>query len=236
MPIPTDKFEKTVEFLHAFLTVNFENYFELQNFIEKQIEKNQKELDIKYNEVSDIEDMAEWNIAMNKFDQEFGTDLFRFDHEFPNRTRYFMINQTHSMLEFYLKWFCQRLKSINKNPIGISDLSGSSDLEKGKLYLKRIYQVNFSRLEPEWSFLNNMRKIRNQIIHNNGIFEIKDTEILRIINLMPELSRSWEENNHELKEGEEYEIKINSKKLNEKYIENVKVFFKKLVFEIKKNE
>lgn len=230
------KFEKTVEFLNAFLNNDFENYIELQNFIEKHIETNQKEIDKKYDQIDEIEDKDEWNLAIDKFDEELGSDLYRFDHEFPNRTRYFLITQTHSMLEVYLKWFCEKLKSINKNPIGISDLKGNSDLEKGKLYLKKIYGINFSRLEPEWSFLNDMRKIRNQIIHNNGKFKTKDSEILRIINQIPELGRLWDDIYPELDENEEYEIKISSKILNEKYINNVKSFFKKIVTEIKNNE
>ncbi len=230
-----DRFERTVEFLNAFLSNDFENHLELQNFIEKHIEKNQKQLGSKYDAVSAIDDMAEWRISMDKFDKEFGTDLYRFDNEFPNRTRYFLITQTHSMLEVYLKWFCEKLKIINGNPIGISDLNGNSDLEKGKLYLKKIYRVEFSRLEPEWSFLNNMRKIRNQIIHNNGKFRTKDVEILRIINKIPELGIMWDDINSELKENEEYEIKISSKKLTEKYVKKVQVFFEKLVIEIRNN-
>jgi len=227
------KFEKTVDFLNAFLSNDFENYIELQNFIEKHIETNQKEIDKKYDQIHEIEDEYEWKLAMDKFDGELGNDLYRFDHEFPNRTRYFLITQTHSMLEVYLKWFCEKLKSINGNPIGISDLKGNSDLEKGKLYLKRIYEIDFSRLEPEWSFLNDMRKIRNQIIHNNGKFKTKDSEILRIINQIPELGRLWDDIYPELDDNEEYEIKISSKVLNKKYVSNVKTFFKKIVTEIK---
>ena len=227
------KFEKTVDFLNAFLSNDFENYIELQNFIEKHIETNQKEIDKKYDQIDEIEDEYEWKLAMNKFDEELGSDLYRFDHEFPNRTRYFLITQAHSMLEVYLKWLCEKLKSINGNPIGISDLKGNSDLEKGKLYLKKIYEIDFSRLEPEWSFLNDMRKIRNQIIHNNGKFKTKDSEILRIINQIPELGRLWDDIYPELDENEEYEIKISSKVLNEKYVSNVKSFFKKIVTEIK---
>lgn len=213
-----NKFEKTVDFLNAFLSNDFEDYIELQNFIEKHIETNQKEIDKGYDLIDDIEDENEWNLAIDKFDEELGNDLYRFNHEFPNRTRYFLITQTHSMLEVYLKWFCEKLKSINGNPIGISDLKGNSDLEKGKLYLKKIYNIDFSRLEPEWSFLNDMRKIRNQIIHNNGKFSTKDSEILRIINQIPELGRLWDNIYPELNDNEEYEIKVGSKVLNEKYI------------------
>jgi hypothetical protein len=235
MPIPIDKFERTVEFLNAFLDNNFENYIELQNFIEKHINDNQQILDEKFNEASELDFINETNTSMDKFDIEHGTNLYRFDHEFPNRTRYFLITQTHSMLEVYFKWFCEKLQSINKNPIGISDLKGSSDLEKGKLYLRRIYNIDFSQLEPEWSFLNDMRKIRNQIIHNNGKFRTKDSEILRIINKIPELGRLWDEIYPELDDNEEYEIKINSKELNIKYVENVKIFFRKIIKEIKVN-
>ena len=221
--------KKTIETLNAFLTNNFDNYIELQSFIEKHIQINQKQYDEKYNKLEEIEDDNEWKIAHDRFDEELGTDMYRFDHEFPNRTRFFMIVQTHSMLEVYLKWFCEKLQMINHNPISISDLKGGSDLEKGKLYLKRIYGLDFSKLEPEWSFLNNMRKIRNQIIHNNGIFKTSDKEIIRIIENTDELGRMWEDIEPEFVENKEYEIKISSKNLNEKYMVSVKTFFQKVI-------
>ncbi|WP_411768114.1 hypothetical protein [Winogradskyella sp. A3E31] len=232
---PKYKLDRTIEFLNAFLEVKFENYIVLQDFIENHISTVQKEIDQKYDEVDKIEDTDEWNVAMENLEDELASDGFKFDHEFPNRIRYSSIIQTYSMLEVYLKWLCESLKKINNFPIGLTDLKGNSDLEKGKLYLKRIYKVDFNKLNPEWKFLNDMRKIRNQIIHKNGDFTTKDTEIIKIINQNENLGVMWDDIYPTLEPDKDYEIKIKSKELNKTFIENVRKFFDKVVIEIKES-
>ncbi|MEY8847194.1 hypothetical protein AB9K26_00105 [Psychroserpens sp. XS_ASV72] len=233
---PKEKLDHTFEFLKAFLEVQFENYIALHDFMETHISSVQKEIDEKYDEVDKIEDKLEWNVAMEQLELELESDLFRFEHEFPNRIRYSAIVQTYSMLEVYLKWLCNNLQRINNLPFGIADLKGSNDLDKGKLYIKKIYNLDFNKLNPEWSFLSNMRKIRNQIIHNNGDFTVKDKEIIEIINKNENLGIMWEEIHPKLEANKVYEIKIVSKKLNKEFIETVLLFFEKLVAEIKNNE
>ena len=229
-----NKFERTEEFLNSVLEVKFEDDIALQDFIENHISKIQKEIDLKYDEIYKIEDNDEFILALEN--EELGYKGFRFDHEFPNRIRYSSIIQTYSMLEIYLKWLCEKLKKINDFPIGISDLKGNSDLEKGKLYLTKIYNIDFNKLNPEWNFLNDMRKIRNQIIHNNGDFTTKDNEIIRIINQNEDLGIMWDEIYPTLEPNKDYEIKIKSKCLNKAFIENIRKFFDKVVLEIKKAE
>ena len=231
-----NKFDRIAELLNAFMGNKFDNYIELQNFVENHIGTVSKELDDKFQEVDKIKDADEWNTEMSKLEDELGYEGFKFDHEFPNRIRFSSIIQTYSMLEVYLKWLCERLRKINQNPFGIADLKGNSDLEKGKLYLKRVYNLDFSKLEPEWSFLNDMRKIRNQIIHNNGEFQTKDIEIIRIIEKIELLGRMWDDIEPEMKPNTDYEIKIVSKELNIKFINNVRTFFAKVLSEIKTSE
>lgn len=230
---PKDKLERIAEFLNAFLEVKFENYIALQDFMENHISTVQKEIDRKYDETDEIDDTDDWKVSIKNLEDELASEGFKFDHEFPNRIRYSSIIQTYSMLEVYIKWLCENLKKINGFPLGITDLKGNSDLEKGKLYLKKIYKVDFEKLNPEWKFLNDMRKIRNQIIHNNGDFTTKDIEIIKIIKHNEDLGRMWEDIYPTMEPDRDYEIKIKSKKLNKTFIENVRIFFDKLIIEIK---
>ena len=227
-----NKFDRIAELLNAFMGNKFDNYIELQNFVENHIGTVSKELDDKFQEVDKNEDVDKWNTEMSKLEDELGYEGFKFDHEFTNRIRFSSIIQTYSMLEVYLKWLCERLRKINHNPFGIADLKGNSDLEKGKLYLKRVYNLDFSKLEPEWSFLNDMKKIRNQIIHNNGEFQTKDKEIVRIIEKIELLGRMWDDIEPGMKPNKNYEIKIVSKELNTKFINYVRTFFAKVLSEI----
>ena len=227
---------KLFTFFKATLEVKFENYIALQDFVEEHISKVQKEIDFKCDQIDEIEDIEKRNYELNIYEKELGSSGFKFDHEFPNRIRYSSIIQTYSMLEVNLKWLCNKLKKINNNPIGISDLKGTSDLAKGKLFLRKMYNVDFSKLNPEWSFINDMRKIRNQIIHNNGDFRKKDTEILRIINQTEELGIMWDDIEPEIVEDKDYEIKIKSNQLNKRFVKNVKSLFDKIIIEIENKE
>lgn len=173
--------------------------------------------------------MDAWNFELTKFEEENGTELFHFDNEFPNRTRYYMIIQTQAVLEKQLKSLCDKVRIMHQMPFSMDDLKGNSDMEKGKLYLTRMYGINFRDLEPEWSYVNNMRKLRNQIIHHNGHFTIQDKEILRLIEIIPEVNRMWDNVYEQMEEGQEYEILISSKTLIENYANAVKVLFRKLI-------
>lgn len=228
-----NKFEKIADLLEAFLENKFENFIDLHDFMEIHIGKVSKDLDDKYREVDEIDDIEEWELQTSILEEELGYEGFKFDHEFPNRIRFYLIVQTYSMLEVYLKWICERLRKIKQNPFSIMDMKGSSDLERAKLYLNKLYNFNISSINPEWIFLNDMRKIRNQIIHNNGEFQLRDKEIIKIIEKTEFLGRMWDDINPKVNPDTIYEIKINSKELNIKFINNVKSFLSKILVEIK---
>lgn len=223
------RFQRFSEYVIAKVEVSLENYLALNSFIEKHIEEKQSQIDATYDKIDEIDDVDAWNFELTKFEEENGTELFHFDNEFPNRTRYYMIIQTQAVLEKQLKALCERIRLMHHMPFSIDDLKGNSDIEKGKLYLTRMYGINFRDLEPEWSYVNNMRKLRNQIIHHNGHFTIQDKEILRLIEIIPEVNRMWDTVYEQMEEGQEYEILISSKTLIENYVNAVKVLFRKLI-------
>lgn len=229
-----DQFKRIKERLLAHITINLEEYQELHNFIESEILKRQEKIDKLYNELDELDDYPNqnWQEKHKVFENNDDLNMYRFDHAFPNRTRYFILIQIHVIIEFYIKWFCEESRKITLNPLSISDLKGNAELEKGKIYLSKIFQIDFKYFEPEWTFINNMRKIRNQIVHNNGNFTNKDQEIIRIINNNSDLGILWDDIQDEWNADEDREIKIASKNLIENYLKYTNSFFNKLVEKI----
>jgi len=170
------KFSGFCEMCNASLTVKIENYQALQNFIESNIEEKQAHFNTIYDIIDGIEDVEQYNEEFQKFDEAHGTELFYFDAEFPNRIRYYLIIQTQVVLEKHLKLLCKKLQSLYEMPFGIDDLKGTSDLEKGKIYISKLCGISFRDLEPHWNFLNDMRKLRNQIVHYNGHYTMHDKQ------------------------------------------------------------
>ena len=224
-----ERINKTEELLNAFLEVKFQNYVELQDFIELHIKKVQEELDIKWDEMENVELHEFYEHA----EKNGINDLLKFDYELPNKVRYSAIVQSFSMLEFYMKWLCDRISIIKDSKFKSSDLKGNSDLEKGKLYIFRLYQIDLKSFEPEWNFINDMRIIRNQIIHKNGEFNSNELEIIKLITKYDELGIMYDGIRSKT---EDQEIEIKSKMLNENFIGSIKSMFLKLLQEIKRKE
>lgn len=228
-PSNKERFKRIRERLFAHITLNLDDFSELHNFIENEIKIRQENIQKLYDEIDDLDDPIEdWMEKIKIFENNDELNMYRFDHAFPNRTRFFILIQIHVIVEFYIKWLCEEVRKLTENKFSINDLKGNAELEKSKIYLTKIFEINFKFLEPEWTFLNNMRKLRNQIVHKNGLFSQKDAEILKIINENNNLGILWDDIQSSWKIDEEREIKIGNKKLIESYISNTKTFFNKL--------
>jgi len=101
--------------------------------------------------------------------------------------------------------------------------------------LKKVFDVEFSKLQPEWNFIKDMQKIRNRLVHHNGEYSVKDKELSKVIQKIDLLGRMWDDIEPEMTEGKNYEIRINSKELNEKLINIVQSFFEKVSSQIQEN-
>lgn len=184
-----ERINKIEELLNAFISVKFENYVALYDFVEMHIGTVQKEIDIEWNKLEELEygsfDACDEENVLNQ--------AFKFDNEFPNRIRYSGIIQTYSLLEYYMKWLCNKLEKIEDSKFSLHDLKGNSDIKKGKLFLSKLYQIDLKKLEPEWTFINDMRIIRNQIIHKNGEIEMTNNELTKIIEKYDDLGIMFED-------------------------------------------
>jgi len=152
---------------------------------------------------------------------------------FPHNFRSAFLIQIFSFIEHKLKSICDQHHFRSNSDFKMKELKGSSDLDKAKLYLKKSCKVNFERLEPEWAFINLIRKIRNRLVHHQGIIYKTDNEYIEIKNYVEKNNFLEFKNNMEMNRDE---IIITTEELNEKLLNVVELFFKKLLTELKVNK
>ena len=89
----------------------------------------------------------------------------------------------YSIFEELLKTFCELAQKNLNLKIEPKDLNGS-DIEKYLKYLKKVVEIDFSKMDLEWKEINDYRHIRNCIVHNYvNINESKNRDVLnKIIN------------------------------------------------------
>lgn len=81
----------------------------------------------------------------------------------------------YTYLEFFLENFCKKVHKYNKKSISPKDLSGNG-IFRSKAYLEKILLINFSSLDSEWDEIVKLNKIRNFLIHSNGVATSEETK------------------------------------------------------------
>lgn len=80
----------------------------------------------------------------------------------------------YTYLEFFLDDFCKKTHAHNGESISPKDLSGNG-IFKSRAYLEKVLFINFSNLSDEWNDLVKLNKIRNFLIHSNGVSTNEET-------------------------------------------------------------
>jgi hypothetical protein len=112
--------------------------------------------------------------AKSHYEDSFIDDFFMIKKVYRKTFRDSQIIQLYSFLEDLLMKGCSRYASIKKTPYKVTDLSGQNDIDRIKKYLTKSVGVDFSKLTADWSFLDNLRVVRNQVVHHNGIIRNND--------------------------------------------------------------
>ena len=120
-----------------------------------------------------------------------------------------------AVFEGILKEICREIEAKNDFKVGVSDMNGRDDLSTYKKYLTKIFEINFSKIEPFFTRLTQQKIIRNKIAHENG--HIKDLNKVPIIEGL------------NIKHGR---INIEGKNYFDCLTENIEKFFEQLLIEI----
>jgi len=90
------------------------------------------------------------------------------EKDFPRVLRYSCFTLLYSLLETNLEHICDFVKSNKSLALAPRDLAGKG-IERSRIYLKKVANVEFPDSTSEWNEIKNYNRIRNCIVHRQGI-------------------------------------------------------------------
>ena len=82
----------------------------------------------------------------------------------------------YSFIESKILELCSILKINGNLSIEVSDLKGNNYIDKGVIYLEKLFNINNTEL-ANYVFIKNYQRLRNKIVHN-GIIKEKDKKFI----------------------------------------------------------
>jgi hypothetical protein len=112
--------------------------------------------------------------------------IVRFSEEYPKRLRYSFILQLFIALESRGKALCDEINKRNeKLLLRVSDLRGGGTLNGIKTFLSKVYPVP-DVTDDQWRALDDLRVIRNCLVHKNGHIDLADKDAQRLTKIIAE--------------------------------------------------
>ena len=115
-----------------------------------------------------VEDHFDSSLTNHEKEDTLVDKVIEIDRDFVQSFRASMITQLFSFIERTIQDVCNSYCLMHNKEFGLDDLRGNSEFEKAKLFLTRAAKVDIKELEPHWSYINNLRRVRNCIVHNNS--------------------------------------------------------------------
>ena len=214
----------SVNFFHVELSMEtFKNYSEfIENSFENKVSGLHKSFDRTIRDIEKNKDHYEDDYKEHLKDSII-EEMYEIEKEFMQRFRNSLIMQLFSFLESELKHHCE-LHAINyKKEYSIDDLKGT-DLEKVKLYLKKSANKDLTKLEPQWKFINDLKKLRNRIVHDNSMISEKHNDYKSI--------KAFSKTNFTMKDcgHGDYLIILDQKKFINQCFDEVQKFLEKVIY------
>jgi hypothetical protein len=119
-----------------------------------------------------------------QFDIDHVLEYIYYYDEFPYILRNSFFVSAYSLFEFDIDIICRKLKTTKQIPINLNDLSGYL-LKRLKLYFK-LAAVEYSFNSKTWKAINKYSKLRNCIVHSNGLLKKDDKDYKTLINYVKE--------------------------------------------------
>lgn len=162
---------------HKFGVGPFRKFEDYLNLVESHLQEELKTHDDSYDE----KELEEHSKTAGEHHQEYLAYL-RSEHfkektmlefDFPQSLRSTFIVQVFSFLEFELVNICKYHARLNNMRFPIKkpkpDKTPDSYFDKIKLYLSEGPKIDLNKLDPEWTFIDDVRFLRNHLVHNGGI-------------------------------------------------------------------
>jgi len=174
--------KETLASIMGFGFIHFEFHLieDYMNHMETHFESELKNIEIEYDKFHNSTEESKSDYSeeyLNHIQDSFIDNIFMFNDVYIKNYRNAQIIQLYSFLEDILKRGCDRFASYKKTDYKVDDLKGNNDIDKIKKFLKQSAKVDFSLLNPEWKFIDNVRQVRNLVVHHKGI--IKNNDIVK---------------------------------------------------------
>jgi hypothetical protein len=85
-----------------------------------------------------------------------------------------MVCNIYSLVDFWLPQLCSFHKLKSSLVLSCKDIKGASDLDAYYKYLTKVAALSLQNVQPSYNHLDNLRMVRNCVIHNGG--HIKDEQ------------------------------------------------------------
>lgn len=161
----------------------------LENF-----RKYTEELEIKFNADKDSL-LAQKEMMLSEHEAElqehvnrnFREAYYIVDEIYLGQYRKSTLVSIYSFLEFTMMNLCDLVQLFYNSSLGVKDLRGKG-INQAKLYLEKVAKINFEELNAEWSELVTLNKVRNHIVHADGVEDIVSKDLTKLANRTQGLS------------------------------------------------
>jgi len=154
-----------------FLDLELQTFRNYAKFVEDHFEQSVSNGEEEYKKIMhkiDHNPLTYSNEELTHIQDNLVDRLIEIDRDFVQSFRASMITQLFSFIERTIQDVCNSYCLMHNKEFGLDDLRGNSEFEKAKLFLTRAAKVDIKELEPHWSYINNLRRVRNCIVHNNS--------------------------------------------------------------------
>ena len=211
-----------------FLDLELQTFRNYAKFVEDHFEQSVSNGEEEYKKIMhkiDHNPLTYSNEELTHIQDNLVDRLIEIDRDFVQSFRASMITQLFSFIERTIQDVCNSYCLMHNKEFGLDDLRGNSEFEKAKLFLTRSAGVNMKNLEPHWSFINNLRRVRNCIVHNNSTILFGEDKKLEILKAFSKGRYTFYVRDREFKS---HYLLFDNKKFIDEIIENILGLFEKL--------
>lgn len=160
----------------------------------KNIRKYMEELEDKFN--GDKESLlaaqesmlSENNTELRELvNRNFRDAYYSIDEIYLGQYRKSTLISIYSFLECTMMDLCDLVQLSYYSPLGVKDLRGKG-INQARLYLEKVAKINFEELNAEWAELVTLNRIRNYIVHADGVEDVVSNDLSKVANRTQGLS------------------------------------------------
>lgn len=118
---------------------------------------------------------------------DFRDDYYTIDEIYLGLYRKSMLVTIYSFLEYTMMDLCDLVKQFYNSSFGAQDLKGKGII-RSRLYLEKVAKINFDKLNAEWADLLTLNKVRNHIVHADGVDDVVSNNLTKLVNRTQGLS------------------------------------------------